>query len=129
MLSPWRAALATSTAIAAAVFLWPGGWLFPFSFDTALAVAALTWALALAAEPASARADLAAGVCLLAALLCPARDRPRRRHRPRRRRAPIAPAAGGRSAPRPLAAAAAGYALLSAGIPRDRLVAGRLAAR
>ncbi len=40
MLSPWRAALATSTAIAAAVFLWPGGWLFPFSFDTALAVAA-----------------------------------------------------------------------------------------
>jgi len=122
MLSPWRAALATSSAIAAAVFLWPGGWLFPFSFDTALAVAALTWALALAAEPGSARADLAAGICLLAALL----SRPEIGLS-----GVIVLAAAARRSPRrlvalgaaPLAASAAGYALLSTGIPRDRLVA------
>lgn len=122
MLSPWRAALATSTAIAAAVFLWPGGWLFPFSFDTALAVAALTWALVLAAEPGPPRADTAAGLCLLAALLS----------RPELGLAGvIVLAAAARRSPRrlvplgaaPLAAAAAGYALLSSGIPRDRLVA------
>jgi hypothetical protein len=122
MLSPWRAALATSSAIAAAVFLWPGGWLFPFSFDTALAVAALTWALVLAGDPERPRADVAAGLFLLAALL----SRPElglagvlilaaAARRSPRRLVPLAAA--------PLAAAAAGYAMLSTGIPRDRLVA------
>ena len=42
-LSPPRASLAVALAIAVAVFLRPGGWTFPFSFDTAIAVAALTW--------------------------------------------------------------------------------------
>lgn len=122
MLSPGRAALAASTAIAAAVFLRPGGWLFPFSFDTAIAVAALTWALVLAARPEPTRADVAAGVCLLAALL----SRPElglagilvlgaNARRCPRRLVPLGAA--------PLAAAASGYALLSAGIPRDRLIA------
>ena len=122
MLSPWRAALTTSTAIAAAVFLWPGGWLFPFSFDTALSVAALAWALALAADPGPPRADVAAGLCLLAALL----SRPElglagvvvlaaAARRSPRRLVPLAAA--------PLAAAAGGYATLSTGIARDRLVA------
>jgi hypothetical protein len=122
MLSPGRAALATSTAIAAAVFLRPGGWLFPFSFDTAIAVAALTWALVLAARPKPTRADVAAGACLLAALL----SRPElglagvlilgaSARRSPRRLVPLGAA--------PLAAAAAGYAMLSAGIPRDRLIA------
>lgn len=122
LLSPGRAALATSTAIAAAVFLRPGGWLFPFSFDTAVAVAALTWALVLAARREPSRADIAAGACLLAALL----SRPElglagvlvlgaaARRRPRRL-VPLGAA--------PLAAAAAGYAMLSVGIPRDRLIA------
>ena len=50
MLPPGRAALAVSIAVAAAIFLRPGGWLFPFSFDAALAVAAMTWALELAAR-------------------------------------------------------------------------------
>ncbi len=122
MLSPGRAALATSVAVAAAVFLRPGGWLFPFSFDAAIAVAALTWALVLAARPESTRADVAAGACLLAALLS----------RPELGLAGVLVfAAAARRSPRrlvalgaaPLAAAAAGYALLSAGIPRERLVA------
>jgi hypothetical protein len=42
-----RAPLATGLAVALAFFLRPGGWLFPFSFDTALAVTAVTWAVAL----------------------------------------------------------------------------------
>lgn len=122
MLSPSRAALATSLAIACAVFLRPGGWLFPFSFDTALAVAGLTWALALAAKPGGAAADTAAGACLLAALLA----------RPEVGAAGIAVlgAAAWRSPRRlvplgaaPLLAAASGYFLLSADIPRERLVA------
>ena len=122
MLSPWRAALTTSTAIATAVFLWPGGWMFPFSFDAALAVAALTWALVLGTHPQPNRGDIWAGACLLAALL----SRPElglagicilgaSACRSPRRLVPLGVA--------PLAAAAAGYALLSAGIPRHRLVA------
>ncbi len=115
MLSPWRAALAASIAVAAAVYLRPGGWLFPFSFDAALAVAAITWALELSARGGK-RADALAGACLAAALLArlelglaavlviafAARG-------PRRRLLPLALW--------PLAAAAAGYALVSAGIP------------
>jgi hypothetical protein len=68
ILSPGRAALATSAAVAAAVFLRPGGWLFPFSFDTAIAVAALTWALAFETGNADRRPG-AAAFCLLVALL------------------------------------------------------------
>ncbi len=119
-LAPWRAALAVSLAIACAVFLRPGGWLFPFSFDVAIAVAALTAAIAGATrEPAP--ADAAAGVGVLAALLArpeiglagaaalafAARGRPRRL-------VPLAAA--------PIAAAAAGYGMLSLGISRRTLV-------
>ncbi len=121
LLSPSRAALAASVAVAAAVFLHPGGWLFPFSFDAAISVTALTWALVLAAGDAPQSADAAAGVCLLAALLArpelglagvtvfafAARAWPRRL-------VPLAAA--------PLAAAAAGYAMLSLGIPSRVLV-------
>jgi hypothetical protein len=122
MLTPWRAALATSIAIACAVFLRPGGWLFPFSFDTAIAVAALTWALVLASRESGAAADAVGGACILAALLA----------RPELGLAGVAALGlAARGAPRrlvplgvaPLAAAASGYFLLSAGIPRERLVA------
>ena len=119
-LSPWRAALALTVAIAAAVFLRPGGWLFPFSFDAAIAVAALTAAVAGATrEPEP--ADAAAGAGVLAALLA----RPEiglvgmaalavaARRRPRRL-VPLAVA--------PLAGAAAGYGMLSLGISRHTLV-------
>ena len=120
-LAPWRAALATSVAVATAVFLRPGGWLFPFSFDAAIAVTALTWALVLATRASPSPADAGAGVCVLAALLAraelglagaailgfSARRRPRRL-------VPLALA--------PLAAAGSGYAMLSLGIPRATLV-------
>ena len=119
-LAPGHAALAVSVAIATAGFLRPGGWLFPFSFDVAIAVAALTAALAGATrEPAP--ADAAAGVGVLAALLA----RPEiglagaaalafaARRRPRRL-VPLAAA--------PIAAAAAGYGMLSLGISRRALV-------
>ncbi len=69
VLSPWRAALAISTAVAAAMFLRPGGWLFPFSLDTALAVTALTWACVLHDRAESEGRGGAAGLCLAAALL------------------------------------------------------------
>ena len=65
MLTGGRAALAVSAAVAAAVFLRPGGWMFPFSFDTAIAVAALTWSVELFLRGS----DSAAAACLLAALL------------------------------------------------------------
>ena len=71
-LPPGRAVLATSAAVAAAFFLRPGGWMFPFSVDCAIAVAALTWALVAAAGVSPRRrapADGLAGFCLLAALL------------------------------------------------------------
>src|SRR5262249_13843340 len=65
--SPGRASLAPSLAIALAYFLQPGGWLFPFSFDTAAAVAAVTAALVFAGGEK--RRDGRAGICLLVALL------------------------------------------------------------
>src|SRR5262245_54944982 len=62
-LSPWRGALALSVAVATAVFLRPGGWLFPFSLDVAIAVAALTAAVAGATrDPQPADATAGAGV-------------------------------------------------------------------
>src|SRR5262245_2358066 len=68
LLPAGRATLATATAVAAAVFLRPGGWMFPFSLDAAIAVAALTWAVELALR-GRARTDALAGACLAAALL------------------------------------------------------------
>ena len=122
LLPPCRAALAVSLAVPTAVFLRPGGWLFPFSFDVALAVAALTAALALDVGNASPRTDAAAGAGVLAAVL----SRPElglagalilsfaARRQPRRIVA---------LAVAPVAAAAAGYALLSLGTPWRTLVA------
>jgi hypothetical protein len=69
LLPAGRAALTTAIAVAAAIFLRPGGWLFPFSFDMAIAVAVLTWALVFATRAQTSRADGRAGVCLLLALL------------------------------------------------------------
>ena len=118
MLTPGRAALAVSTAVAAAYFLRPGGWMFPFSLDVAIAVAALTWSL----ELFLGGRDAAAGACVLAALLA----------RPELAAAGLAVLAfSGRREPRrlmriggiPILAAAAGYAAVSLGIPRSRLVA------
>ncbi|HKA36290.1 MAG TPA: hypothetical protein VKH43_05685 [Thermoanaerobaculia bacterium] len=119
--SPGRAALASALAVALAFFIQPGGWLFPFSFDTAIAVAAITWALVLAGG--TARRDGPAGLCLLAALL----SRPElglaamaallfeaRSERRRFRLLAIAP----------LAAATLLYAAVSVGTPLSRLVSG-----
>jgi len=121
MLPPGRAALAVSIAVAAAIFLRPGGWLFPFSFDAALAVAAMTWALELAAR-GSPRSDVLAGACLWAALCARlemgiaavavlafafVHRREVRRLRP--------------LALWPVAAAAVVYAVVSAGIPLSKL--------
>ena len=110
-----RAALATAIAVAAAFFVRPGGWLFPFSFDAALAVAGVTGALALAGNAAR-RSDAFAGACLAAALLARveiglaavAALALATRREPRRL---------GRLAFWPLAAAALGYTAVSAGIP------------
>jgi hypothetical protein len=120
-LRPLRAALAVSVAVAAAFFLRPGGWLFPFSLDVAIAVTALTAALALGAREDSSRSDAAAGACVLAALL----SRPElglagavilawgARKRPRRIVALCAA---------PILASAVGYALLSIGAPLRSLI-------
>jgi hypothetical protein len=121
MLAPWRAALATSIAVASALFLRPGGWLFPFSFDAAIAIAAITWALELSARGEKGPDGLA-GACLAAALLArleiglvavavlafAARAQPRRILR---------------LALWPLLASTAGYAVASVGIPFPRLEA------
>jgi len=64
-----HASLAVGLAVGLAVFLSPGGWLFPFSFDTALAVMAITWALALWRKGPSIGPKIATAACLLAALL------------------------------------------------------------
>ncbi len=123
MLPAGRAALAVSIAVAAAVFLRPGGWLFPFSFDAAIAVAAMTWALELAARGAP-RSDALAGACLWAAL-CARLEMGLaavavlafvvvHRREPRRLR---------RLALWPLAAAALAYVVVSAGIPLSTLEA------
>jgi hypothetical protein len=121
MLPAWRAGLATATAVAAAAFVRPGGWLFPFSFDTAAAVAALLWALEFSLRGRRS-ADAAAGACLAAALLA----RPEMgaagvvviglgAMRDARRLLPLAAA--------PAAGAAIGYGLVSAGTPLPMLVA------
>jgi hypothetical protein len=118
MLSPGRAALAVSTAVAAAFFLRPGGWLFPFSLDAAIAVASLTWALELSL---AGRSGLA-GACVAASLLA----------RPEMGAAgAVVLVVGARSrlrdawrlAAAPAAVAAAGYLLVSAGIPPAKLAA------
>jgi hypothetical protein len=120
-LAPGRAALAASVAVAAAFFLRPGGWLFPFSLDVAIAVTALTAALALGDREDSPRADAAAGVCVLAALLS----------RPELGLAgAVILAWGARTRPRrivalcaaPILASAVGYAFLSIGAPLRSLV-------
>jgi hypothetical protein len=67
-LLPAAASLAVCLAVATAFFLRPGGWLFPFSLDTAIAVAAITAVLALLPSEARWR-DGAIAACLLAALL------------------------------------------------------------
>jgi hypothetical protein len=65
LLTPARAALAASLAVALFFFLRPGGChLFPYSLDTAIAVAAAAWTLVLA--PTASRL---LSVALLAALL------------------------------------------------------------
>src|SRR5262249_26962576 len=96
----------------------PGGWMFPFSFDTALAVAALTWAVELFLR----RGDGAAGACLLAALLA----------RPEMGAlGACVLAVSARREPRrllllaayPLSAAAGAAAAVAVGIPKARLIA------
>ncbi len=121
MMPPWRAALATSAAVAAAMFLRPGGWLFPFSVDAAIAVAAITWALELS-ERDTRTGDALAGACLALALLSRIEMG---------LAALVLAALAARAAPRrlallaafPLAVAAGGYGLASAGITLDRLEA------
>ncbi|MGE5275896.1 MAG: hypothetical protein ACM3SU_02780 [Acidobacteriota bacterium] len=116
LLSPGRAALVASLLVAVAFFQRPGGChLFPFSFDTAIAAAAIAWAMLLASGKQGAATDRLAAVCLLAALLS----------RPEMGLGAIgALAIERRSARRllvpavaPLAAAAVVYAGLSAGTP------------
>lgn len=68
-LSPARASLAAALAVAVCFFLRPGGChLFPYSLDTALAVAAATWALALSTRGGSLPA-LWTTTCVAATLL------------------------------------------------------------
>jgi hypothetical protein len=70
LLPPGRAALVTSVLVAVAFFQRPGGChLFPFSLDTAVAVAAISGALLAASGRESARGDRVAALALLAALL------------------------------------------------------------
>ncbi len=119
--TPGLAALAASLSIALAAFLKPGGWLFPFSLDASIAVAALTWALALACGPTSVVADRGAGLCLALALLA----------RPELGGAgAVAICLGARTQPRrwlglalwPFCAAGVGYAAVSWGVPIATLV-------
>lgn len=115
-LSPARAAGVTAVIVAVAFFLRPGGChLFPFSFDTAIAAAAIAWALDLAAGRSSGEGDLPAALCLVAALL----SRPEMglvtiaalayEVKPVRRLATLAAV--------PVVVAGVPYALLSAGTP------------
>ena len=122
VLPPGRAALATSAAVASAMFLRPGGWLFPFSLDTAIAVTALTWACVLHDRADSEGRGGGAGLCLAAALLA----------RPEMGVAAVAVFAFAarreplrllRLAVFPLAAAAVAYGALSVGLGRESLVA------
>jgi hypothetical protein len=118
-------AIAAAAAVAAAFFLRPGGWMFPFSFDTAIAVAAILAALAILNGGGGERAGVSgrdglAAACLIAALLA----------RPELGAAGVAAAAlDARRARRvlvvagiPLAAGAAAYVLVSRGIPFETLV-------
>lgn len=116
LLSPGRAALVAALIVAVTFFQRPGGChLFPFSLDTAIAVASIAWAMLAASGRQSARADGVAAGCLLAALLS----------RPEMGLAAIAALAVERRSARrlllpailPLSAAAAVYAALSAGTP------------
>jgi len=117
---PVEGALAAALAVAAAFFLRPGGWLFPFSFDTAIAAAAILAALVLLAGEASPIRDALAASSIFAALLA----------RPELGLAGAAAAALDAKRPRrilaisgaPLAAAAAVYAFISRGIPFEKLI-------
>ena len=119
--SPARAALATALAVALAAFLRPGGWLFPFSLDASIAVAALAWALDLSHGKTSAPRDRAAGICLALAFWA---------RRERGARGVVATVLGARGEPRrwlplavwPCAAGAAGYAAVSWGVPFSTLI-------
>jgi hypothetical protein len=131
--APARGALVVSLAVAVAFFLRPGGWLFPFSFDTAIAVAALTWALWLetgedrhpAASPTSRkpRGEIWTALCLLVALLSRIElgmlgvvaISYQSRATPRRLTRIVLP---------PLILTAAAYFTLSFGVPLHRLIAG-----
>jgi hypothetical protein len=115
-----RASLVTALSVATAIFLRPGGWLFPFSFDTAIAVAALTGALLFVSRTNRWR-TAAAAICLAAAslsrleiglvgVLALAWETRRQRQR-----WPALVAA-------PLVLAALGYAFVSWGIPVERLI-------
>ncbi len=119
-LPPARAAGVTAIIVAAAFFLRPGGChLFPFSLDTAIAAAAIAWALHLAAGRSSGEGDSPAALCLLAVLLS----------RPEMGLATIAALAYEAKLSRrlvtlaalPIAAAAAIYALLSRATPYETL--------
>jgi hypothetical protein len=68
LLKPGEAALATALAVAVAFFLRPGGWMFPFSFDTAIAVTGITGAL-LFAQAKTRWRDVWVAAALTAALL------------------------------------------------------------
>jgi hypothetical protein len=119
-LAPGEVALATALAVAVAFFLRPGGWMFPFSFDTAIAVTGVTGALLFGhaktrtrdvwvafALTAALLSRVELGLAGLAAMIWETRGE-------RNRWRTIAGA--------PLAVAGAVYALLSAGIPLDRLI-------
>lgn len=70
LLSEGLAALAASVAVGVTFFLRPGGChLFPYSLDTALAVAAATWSVLLSASGGAPRRDRLAAIGLLVALL------------------------------------------------------------
>jgi hypothetical protein len=120
LLKPGEAALATALAVAVAFFLRPGGWMFPFSFDTAIAAAALAGALLLG-QAKTRRGDIWVAAALTAALLSRVElglaglAAMAWETRGERSRWPVIAGA-------PLAIAGAVYGLLSAGVSLDRLI-------
>ena len=120
LLNPGEAALATALAVAVAFFLRPGGWMFPFSFDTAIAVAALAGAL-LFSQAKTRRGDTWVAAALTAALLSRVElglagiAAMVWETRGERSRWPVIAGA-------PLAIGGTGYGLVSAGISLDQLV-------
>ncbi len=69
LFSPVRAPVSTALLVVVCFFQRPGGChLFPFSLDTAIASAAIVWALAAASGRQSAAGDRAAAILLFAAL-------------------------------------------------------------